>query len=59
MKKIVLAVFMAAMALSLSAQINFREGGFAEALGGCQVRKQIGVYGLLHQLVRSLQIDGV
>ena len=32
MKKIVLAVFMAAMALSLSAQINFREGGFAEAL---------------------------
>ena len=55
MKKIVLAVFMAAMALSLSAQINFREGGF----GGCQVRKQIGVYGLLHQLVRSLQIDGV
>ena len=58
MKKIVLAVFMAAMALSLSAQINFREGGFAEA-GGCQVRKQIGGYGLLHQLVRSLQIDGV
>ena len=33
MKKIVLAVFMAAMALSLSAQINFREGGFAEAFG--------------------------
>ena len=32
MKKIVLAVFMAAMALSLSAQINFREGGFDEAL---------------------------
>ncbi len=32
MKKIGLAVFMAAMALSLSAQINFREGGFAEAL---------------------------
>lgn len=32
MKKIVLAVFMAAMALSLSAQINFREGSFAEAL---------------------------
>ena len=36
MKKIVLAVFMAAMALSLSAQINFREGGFAEALEAAQ-----------------------
>ena len=57
MKKIVLAVFMAAMALSLSAQINFREGGFAEALEAA--KSEIGVYGLLHQLVRSLQIDGV
>ena len=54
MKKIVLAVFMAAMALSLSAQINFREGGFAEALEAAKSENK-----LLHQLVRSLQIDGV
>ena len=34
-------------------------GRLCRSFGGCQVRKQIGVYGLLHQLVRSLQIDGV
>lgn len=59
MKKIVLAVFMAAMALSLSAQINFREGGFAEALEAAKSENKLVIYGLLHQLVRSLQIDGV
>ena len=56
MKKIVLAVFMAAMALSLSAQINFREGGFAEALEAAKSENKLV---FIHQLVRSLQIDGV
>ena len=41
MKKIVLAVFMAAMALSLSAQINFREGGFAEALEAAKSKNKL------------------
>ena len=48
MKKIVLAVFMAAMALSLSAQINFREVGFAEALEAAKSENKL-----------VLQIDGV
>ena len=41
MKKIVLAVFMAAMALSLSAQINVRVGGFAGALEAAKAENKL------------------
>ncbi len=58
MKKIVLAVFMAAMALSLSAQINFREGGFAEALEAANPKTNWCLW-IVTPVVRSLQIDGV
>ena len=41
MKKIVLAVFMAAMVLPLAAQIDFREGGFAKALEAAKVENKL------------------